>query len=639
MSRMHPAPWLRPLLTLVGGALLYVGERLAAPGAGRPWLSGLGAAALLAGAGWTLWRAWRARGNADGADASAWRWALLPQAGFVLAAAAYGAGLLLGGEAGADVWSGPLRFAWALLGAMGAVLFGFVELALWRLGGQGGAELTDGARVGRAAGAGLWLALLFGLVATLDFAAIRLAWHWDLSYFKTTEPSAATRAAAAALNEPVQVALFYPDGSAVAWQLDSYFHALTRGAERVSYRLWDADLEPKQALEFQARDNGWVILKRGEVRKPLQVSTRIEAAQTSLRRFDTDFLAALREVARDPAVAYETIGHGERNELGRQTGGSADERFTAFNATLRAHDFRVQTLDYAGGLGSDVPADAGLLVIAGPTEPFSRAEADAVRRYLKRGGRLVAFLEPGESAPGPGGVRRAPRSADPLLAVLGEYGVRFDPVPRANDRIFGRRSFTDADHGLLVTFAYEAHPAAALLKANPNQYPFGLLGAGALKLEAAPAGLNAQILLRAMPGTWADRNGNFRFDPKEETREDTILAATVAPTSAPLPGRKDAPGAKAAGPYLAVFADADLAADMLMQNRANAILVNSALDWIAGREPVGAPNVEEDLRIQHMRGDEWLWFYLPVIAIPAALLGFGVWRLRRRNGDPAGRAA
>lgn len=81
-----------------------------------------------------------------------------------------------------------------------------------------------------------------------------------------------------------------------------------------------------------------------------------------------------------------------------------------------------------------------------------------------------------------------------------------------------------------------------------------------------------------------------------------------------------------------------------MQNRANAMLVNSTLDWITGHEPVGTPNVEEDLRIQHMRGDEWLWFYLPVIGIPAALLGFGIWWLRRRSGAPgapggAGRAA
>lgn len=151
-------------------------------------------------------------------------------------------------------------------------------------------------------------------------------------------------------------------------------------------------------------------------------------------------------------------------------------------------------------------------------------------------------------------------------------------------------------------------------------------------------------MLRAMPDTWADRNGNFRFDPPEEKREDAILAATVSPTNASTPGPLDALVKQASGTYLAVFADADLAADMLMQNRANAMLVNSTLDWITGHEPVGTPNVEEDLRIQHMRGDEWLWFYLPVIGIPAALLGFGIWWLRRRSGAPgapggAGRAA
>jgi len=638
MSRMHLAPWLRPLLTLGAAVLFYAGERLLAPTPARPWLSHAGLLALLAGAGWTGWQAWRARGElAD--EASVWRWALVPQGAFLLAVVAYEAGLWLGPAA--ESWNGPLRFAWALLAAMGAVLFGFVEVALWRRAGQRGAELPDAARVGRAASSGLWLALLLGLIATLNFAGTRLAWQWDLAYFKTSEPSEATRSAAAMLAEPVEVGLFYPSDSPVAWQLDRYFRQLTRGASHLTYGLWDSDLEPQKALAYQARDNGWVILKRGDLLKPVQISPHLETAQAALRRFDTDFLVALREMAQAPRVVYETVGHGERNEPAPPSGSGALDRFTGFNALLRAHGDRVQQLDYAGGLGSQVPSDAFLLVIAGPTEPFSRAEADTVGRYLKQGGRLVAFLDPGETPRGPGGMRRAPRSADPLLAVLAQYGVRFDPVPRANDRIFGRRTFTDADHGLLVTFAGEAHPILAPLKANPNQFPIGLLGAGALTLENVPAGFSAQILLKALPGTWADRNGNFRFDPPEEARVDAILAATVTPADAPAPGKQGAGGGKPGGPYLMIFADADVAADLLLQNRGNAMLINAGLDWISGQAPVGAPNVEEDLRIQHMRGDEWLWFYLPVIGVPAALLAFGIWRLRRRASAPApaGRAA
>ncbi len=638
MNRFRAAPWLRPLLTLVAGALLYGGERLAAATPARLWVSVPGALLLVAGAGWSGWAAWRERGTRL---APARRWALAPQAAFLLAGAAYGAVLWLGTGPAAAHWAGPLRYAWALTAAMGAVLFGFVELALWRLRGQAAAEL-DAARVGRAAGAGLWLALLLGLIATLDLAGSRLAWQWDLAYFKTTEPSDATRAAVAALPEPVQVGVFFPDGNPVASQLDAYFRRLTGGTTRLTYGVWDAELEPVQAQAFQARSNGWVILKRGAQVKPLQVATRLDAARAGLRRFDTDFLTSLAEVSRDPRSVYETIGHGERMELNRPNAAADNtDRFGTFDAILRARNFRVQQLDYAKGLGSQIPADAFLVVIAGPTEPFSRAEADALRGYLKQGGRLLVFLEPGQPAPGPGGTRRAPRSADPLLAVLGEYGVHFDAVPRANDRFFARRTYTQADFGLLGTIAFETHPAVAPLRAAPNQFPVFLLGSGALKLEGAPQGFKAQATVKSMPGTWGDRNGNFRFDPPAETREDVVLAAVVAPDAAPKPGTKSAAAAQSAGPYLAVYADADLASDLLLQNRGNAMLVVAGLDWLSGQEPAGAPNLEEDQRITHVRGDEWLWFYLPVIGIPAALLGFGVWRLRRRPRvtHSAGRAA
>jgi hypothetical protein len=143
-----------------------------------------------------------------------------------------------------------------------------------------------------------------------------------------------------------------------------------------------------------------------------------------------------------------------------------------------------------------------------------------------------------------------------------------------------------------------------------------------------------------MPGTFADLNNNFRFDAATEKQEVPVLVAAVAPTDAPSPQPNPAPG-KAAGPYVLVYADADIASDLLVSNRANGMFVSAGVEWMLGQEPGGAPNAEEDQRIQHMRSDEWLWFYFPVVAVPLAVLGFGIWRLRRRAKGPdvQGRAA
>lgn len=652
-------PNLRPVPTVAGAALLYCGERLAAATPVRPWLSIAGAVLVLAGAVWTGILAVRTRraaapagpaapagaaapvaATAPAGAARAWLWPLVPQGAFLVSGAAYAAGLWIGTGAAAAAWAGPLRFVWALGVPMGAVLWGFVEAAQWRLGAQAQGP-SEAARLNRAAAAGLWLALVLGLVATVNFAGTRLNWQWDVAYFRTSEPSEATRKTAGALTDPVQVGVFFPAGNAVGEQLDAYFRRLTRAAPKFAYELLDADLEPAKAQVFQARGNGSVILKRGDQVRTLSVPTRIDQARNALRRFDTDLLTSLLEVSREPRVAYTTVGHGERFETGRSASNpDSGDRFTAFEAFLHTRNLKVQPLDYAKGLGSAVPADAFLVIVAGPTEPFAQAEANAVRQYLKAGGRLMAFLEPGDFTAGPGGARRQPRGSDPLLAVLAEYGVQFDAAFRANERIFGRRTFTDADHGLLVTIGYEDHPITAPMRVAPNQFPLGLLGAGALKLQAAPAGLKVQALVNSMPGTFADTNRNFRFDPPAEQQENAVFAAVVAPVTAPSPSNAAAAG-KPPGPYLIVYADADIASDGLVSNRANGMLVSAGLEWLSGQEPAGVSNAEEDRPIAHMRGDEWLWFYLPVVAVPLAVLGAGIWRLRRKSRTPAaaGRAA
>ena len=43
---------------------------------------------------------------------------------------------------------------------------------------------------------------------------------------------------------------------------------------------------------------------------------------------------------------------------------------------------------------AEVPADAAALVIAGPKTDLFQPEADAIRKYLDRGGKLFCMLEP-----------------------------------------------------------------------------------------------------------------------------------------------------------------------------------------------------------------------------------------------------
>ena len=140
-----------------------------------------------------------------------------------------------------------------------------------------------------------------------------------------------------------------------------------------------------------------------------------------------------------------------------------------------------------------------------------------------------------------------------------------------------------------------------------------------------------------MPGSWSDKNGNFEFDRDSEQRIEPILVAAIAPKSS-----GDADDGEEDNPEMRIlaFADADVASDLFIQNRANQLALIEGISWLAVEEqPAGLPEKGEDLKMQHVKGDELVWFYLPVFAVPLLILLAGgvLTRLRgqapRRSGD------
>jgi hypothetical protein len=616
MKLSHPL--VRPLLIPLAGVLLYLAERVLGATPLRWPLAGLG---LIALGGVVMWTAthWRAVRTSNAASGKAWAAVLAPQGALILAVCVYYLAEVVpavppGPNAPVN-WAGVLQFAWALL-ALGAVVVSlFAEIAIW----SQGATLPDPPRILRATTAGTNLALSIVLVVTLAYTFNRLPWQWDVAYFKTTDPSPATRQALAASPEPLRVVMFYPEINPVGHYVSDYFQQLRRLAPaQLELTAFDADLNPREAEASRAPGNGSVVLRRGERNKVILMGLDLARARAQLRRLDSDVMAAIIELSRPPKPVYLTIGHGERNEQGRGDGHSGMGSLLNLLSSL---NFVAQPLGFADGLGRAVPDDAALVIVAGPTAPFSAAEAESLRRYLARGGRMLVLLEPRPARPG----------ADPLLVLLAEYGVKFENVVQANSRVFARRTFTQSDHTFLATVSYGTHPAAQTVSRFPSQNIFFAQGAGALRKGKAPAGLELQAVVNTMPGTWGDKNGNFRLDPPEEVAEQLALALAVGPTSPTAP-------TKDGKPELLVFSDVDAVSDTLMQSRANLAVFSDSLAWLAGEPPPGLPGSEEDLPIQHAKPDDWLWFYLPVVGVPALVLLVGLLalgRTRLRFGRPA----
>ena len=623
---------LRPIIPLLAGVFIVFGEHIWRAEPARPYLSGLAVLLLTTALVWNVVATLRME-KASASHRTSALSPVWPAALFGVAAMLYFGGLALPATAGRDGpdWTAILSWGWALALVMGAVLYVFIEAALLS---QSNAARWESRRLRMARNAGLSLGLLLVLIVTLNFVGARLPWQWDLGYFKTTQPSEATRQLVANLDAPVALALFFPNDNAVQSVLHDYFLLLQGQSPYLEIAYYDAELHPREAREFKGRKNGIISFKRDDSVETINMGLDLQKARSDLAQFDHTFFTKLLKVTREKRTAYLTVGHGERNETDTEIPKSS--RVKGLEKLLKALNYKVKSLGLSQGLGSDVPDDAGLVLVIGPEAPFQQVEIDALQRYLDRGGRLMIFLEPRPA--GQGRVPDSDQERSPRLqALLAGYGLIYSPVVHANDRIFGRRTHTKADHALLATARYMSHPSVAKLRRTANQLPLLFLVSGAWSKSRPQPNVRVRETIKGMPGSWSDKNGNFEFDRDSEQRIEPILVAAIAPKSS-----GDADDDEEDNPEMRIlaFADADVASDLFIQNRANQLALIEGISWLAVEEqPAGLPEKGEDLKMQHVKGDELVWFYLPVFAVPLLILLAGgvLTRLRgqapRRSGD------
>ena len=101
--------------------------------------------------------------------------------------------------------------------------------------------------------------------------------------------------------------------------------------------------------------------------------------------------ALLRLVHDEPPRVYFGVGHGEADLASER-----DHGFTALTTVLRNEGLELRA--FMGPAEAEVPDDASLLVLAAPERNLLPHELEALDRYLARGGRLLALLEPGQSS-------------------------------------------------------------------------------------------------------------------------------------------------------------------------------------------------------------------------------------------------
>jgi hypothetical protein len=594
-NREGAPAWVVPLY--VGGLLvIYLGERVFSTFESGRWLvTGAGIAAVLAATAARFVPTWQAGGERGRIEKLL---GILSVIG-VLALCVYAAstewglgvlGLQSATDDKRDTVRSLLTVGWVFLVLTGVLPMLFAEASLYPM--RNAARL-ESRRVRAAAAAGLTLAFALVYGALFVYSATGSELKADFSYFKTSEPSESTKKLIAGLNQPIKVVGFFPEVSPVRREVEGYLKKLAEGQSNLQVEIVDRYLSPKIAKDMKIVQDGVIVIQKGEAKRMVTVGTEMKDAAKNLKTLDRDFQERVYKLLRERRTLYLSVGHGEINDDESKSNPDNKQESGRSASILRTllgkQNYTIKNLGLSQGLATDVPDDADIVMILGPTSPFAPEELTALERYAKRGGKLMLALDPdsvsldeveadeagsphgetashdGKPAPSasaapdkktakdapaaqdaktekdgkkPADARTAaadkPASKPVATGTIGTLeqlaaivGVEFHPAVLANDKQFARRRYNDSDRTLLVTNRFSSHASVSTLSRNSSRAAVLVAGAGAVS-KAQGGTAKVDIALRAMNGTFDDENRNYAFDDGKEKRDSYGLVAAVS---------------------------------------------------------------------------------------------------------------
>ncbi|WP_428266276.1 Gldg family protein [Haliangium sp.] len=485
-------------------------------------------------------------------------------------------------------------------------------------------EAVEAFRVREMASSGLLIALAASLLMVTCNIAEQRNIRRDLSYFKTSSPGTSTINIARSARKPIRALLFMPEVSQVTNEVSAYFEALRDAGGQVTVEVHDRMVSAPLAREFRVQKEGTVVLAYDDKSESFVLTVdpdkaRTLAARMELRELDGKVNAALLQVVRQRRIAYMTVGHGELNdELGTWGFGDGGSQTGQIERRLRALNYDVETLGLVEGVAGEIPEDADLVLVMAPREPLPDATLDALDRYLARGGKLLMALDPESKA-----------TLGPLEKRL---GVRFAPAPITDDRHFVVRMRNLADRRIIITDRFSSHASVTSLGRSGPRQGVLFINAGSFdnaEVEVDPAPRRTYAI-RSMETSFADLDNDFQFDEGSETRRQYSVAVAIEDPEDK--GDKDDEdsregGAGNDGMRAMLFADADVFIDLhQVQFQRLGIMFSDAVKWLGGEENIaGEIETEQDIRIEHTRSEDVMWFYATILGAPLMVLLLGLW--------------
>src|SRR5687768_4560434 len=278
---------------------------------------------------------------------------------------------------------------WAAWGGLGLVVL--YTLGQWR-------EIVAyfrqrHARYGAIATVGVIVAL--AIVVAVNYIGARQNKRWDFTASRQNSLAEQTVKVVQSLDAPVKFTVF--DKQTEFERFRPRLEAYAYTSPQISVEYIDPDMKPVEAKNAGIEQYGTVVVTYKD--KTERVTSDTEQDLTN---------ALIKAMSTMERKVYFLQGHGEREPNKTERDG-----YSAVSGTLRKDNYMVERLVLAQM--KEVPDDATVVLIPGPTSDILPTEADALRRYLARAGKLMVMLDP------PIGANAAPMPN--LEGILKEWGI------------------------------------------------------------------------------------------------------------------------------------------------------------------------------------------------------------------------
>ena len=448
---------------------------------------------------------------------------------------------------------------------------------------------------------------VLGILVAINYIGSRQNKRWDLTVSRQFSLSDQSRNVVAKLDAPLKVLVFAQEPEFQRYQdkLKEYQYF----SKQVSAEYIDPDKKPAIAKQNQIQQYGTIVFN---------YKGRSERVTSDSEQDVTNGI--IKVVSGQQRKIYFTSGHGEK-----ETTLSQRDSYGDITTALKGENYAVDKVVLAQS--GSVPADASVVIVAGPRIDFFPNEIDALKKYLANAGKLLLELDPPNKVDSP--------QITNLIALAHEWGVNVGNDVVVDASGMGRLLGTDA-----------SIPVAASYPSHPITQRFNYLTAYPLARSVTPVtgGVNnhtAQAFVETSPQSWSETDlkglltsGQVSLDESKGDKKGpvSIAAAVSAVSTAPAKPGEDASAPKPET-RVVVIGDSDFVANGGLGVQGNRDLFLNTVGWLSQQENLISirPKEVNDRRITLTATQQTNLMWLSLLVIPGFIFGTGVYTWWRRR--------